>query len=262
VEVTFYLLLVAVVVLMRRLWLAAGTPAARWRGELVMPCAFFVLGAIPWIVALDVPGVYYVRTTLAGTMGWFAAGMACAVLSVRAEQGVRPGRPVRALRDHPALCWAAGAVTIAWLATIPRLPQPGRPPVVLTALDGTLIVLAGVLAGMLCCAPILLGARPSGRIVRALSARPVVWLGVVCYGTYLVHHGLLMVLIVPWHGIDDPILKTFAALAIVYPLAVAIGAASWYLVERPLIRAVARALRRRTVPRAEIEPGAPVRSPA
>ena len=261
VEVTFYLLLVGVAVLMRRRWLAASTPAARWRGELLMPCAFFALGAIPWILALDDPGLYHVRTTLAGTVGWFAAGMACAVLSVRAEHGIRPAWPVRALRDHPALCWAVGAATIAWLATIPRFPAPGGPLVTLTPLDGTVIVLAGVLAAMLCCAPILLGGGPSGRIVRMLSSRPVVWLGITCYGTYLIHHGLITLLIVPWHGIDDPMLKTFVGFAIIYPLAVAVGAASWYLVERPLIRAVGRALRKR-MRRAEIGPGAPVRSPA
>ena len=70
----------------------------------VVPCAFFALGTIPWILALDAPDLVYLRTTLAGTVGWFAAGMACAVLSVRAEHGIRAGvagacrtRPSRAV---------------------------------------------------------------------------------------------------------------------------------------------------------------------
>jgi peptidoglycan/LPS O-acetylase OafA/YrhL len=260
VEVSFYFLLVAVAVLMRRRWAAASTLAARWRGELLVPCAFFALGAIPWILALDAPDLVYLRTTLAGTVGWFAAGMACAVLSVRAEHGIRPAWPVRALRDHPALCWAAGAGAIAWIATVPRFPLPDGPPVTITPLEGTLIVLAGVLAGMLCCAPILLGA--SGRIVRSLSTPLVAWLGVVCYGTYLIHHGLVLLLLAPWHGVDDQLLKTFIGFAIILPLAVATGAASWYLVERPLVRAAARALRSRRTRRAEVGPGAPVRSAA
>ena len=196
VEVTFYFLLVGVVVLMRRRWRGREHPAARWRGELLVPCAFFALGAIPWILALDDPG-----PGLPAHDAGRDRGLVRGRDGVRGALGARgawdrPARPVRALRDHPALCWAVGAGTVAWIATVPRFPLPDGPPVTLTPLEGTLIVLAGVLAGMLCCAPILLGARPSGRIVRSLSSRRW-WLGWAssCYGTYLIHHGLMMLLL-------------------------------------------------------------------
>jgi peptidoglycan/LPS O-acetylase OafA/YrhL len=262
VEASFYLLLAVLVVMLRRRWRAGRSATTRWRGELVVPLAFFAIGTIPWIVTLYDPSLGYLRVTLAGTLGWFAAGMGCAVLSVRAEHGLGLPPVVRALRDHPALCWAAGVGVIAWIATVPRFPTPGNLAITLSPVDATLVVLAGVVAGMLLSAPVLLGADGSGRIMRVLSSRPLAFAGLIAFGTYLSHHALVLILVAPWHGIDAALPKTLLGIAIVYPLALAIGAASWYLVERPLMRGVGRALRNRRARREKPAPGTPIRSPA
>jgi peptidoglycan/LPS O-acetylase OafA/YrhL len=262
VDMTFYVLLAGIVLLMRRYWRATRIPAARWRGEFALPFVFFSVGTIPWIVALSDPGLAFLTTTLAGTLGWFAAGMGLAVLSVRAEHGLALPAPMRAARDHPALCWTAAAGVVAWIATTGLFPTPDHITTTLSPLESTLVVFAGVAAGMLFSAPVLLGAKPSGRILRILSSRPLVWAGLTGYGTYLIHIPLIILLVGAWDGIDAVLPKTLVALAIVYPLAVAVGGLSWYFVERPLIRAAGRALRNRRVRRSEIGPGTPVRSPA
>lgn len=69
---------------------------------------------------------------------------------------------------------------------------------------------------------------------------PFVWTGLVSYGFYLWHVPLILFLkrlgLLPGDFV--------AAAAVALPLSLAIAAASWYLLERPLIRRVARATRR------------------
>jgi peptidoglycan/LPS O-acetylase OafA/YrhL len=78
-----------------------------------------------------------------------------------------------------------------------------------------------------------------------LAAAPLAWFGQISYGFYLWHIPLIV-----WargHGLlaGGPI----ADIAVVAPVAVTLGAASWYLVERPLMRRAAD--RTRTAPPSE-----------
>jgi len=53
--------------------------------------------------------------------GWFAPGMALAVVSVALARRERPWRPAELVARHPALVWAAGiAAAVVLLAPLLR----------------------------------------------------------------------------------------------------------------------------------------------
>lgn len=262
VEVTFYLAIAGLAVLMGRRWRAARSVRARWVGEFTMPAVLFVAGLVMWALVIWRPELHVVAATIVGTIGWFAVGIACAVFSVRADHGLALPRVLRAVRDHPAVPWTAGAGIVVWLGTMHRSPTPDRPAVTHTTLEGIGITHLSVLAAALLITPVLLGACPSGRVVRTLASRPLVWLGAVCYLTYLSHHALISAFLAPWDGLQGVWAKSLVGLVAVYAVSVAVGAVSWYLIERPAIRGVARLLRRERTRTTVVGPEAGVGSPA
>ena len=76
------------------------------------------------------------------------------------------------------------------------------------------------------------GAAGRGLVVRALSARPLAWAGVVSYGVYLWH----LPLIIAGNELGWWPAGTAPRLAVVTAAALAAGWMSWVAVERPAIR--------------------------
>ncbi len=72
---------------------------------------------------------------------------------------------------------------------------------------------------------------PDGPVARALSWRPVVWVGTISYGLYLWHWPL-----VQWLRDPDLIVNSRVRQLVEVSLAFVIAAASFYLVERPIRR--------------------------
>ena len=233
VEVEFYLLLPLYAVLAartlrrRRLGVQVGAELA----------ALAVLAALSVALRMwtfDDPSPDTVSNTIGGTFLWFALGMSLAVVSARwhaAPITERPA-PLRLIAARPLLCWGAAAALL--LVTT----QIGMPTMSLTAYDRSDWFWGHLLYGAtaVCFAvPAMLGDPARGGVPgRVLSWRPIAWLGLVSYGIFLWHHPLTAKL----EGVQD---WTTHGSFIIYTLAVAVAAtacaaASYYLVERPLLR--------------------------
>ena len=73
----------------------------------------------------------------------------------------------------------------------------------------------------------------TGTGVRWIGWRPLAWMGEITYGFYLWHIPLLVL------ARGTGLLPSGIVLGlVVLPVAIAFGAASWYLVERPIMRAL------------------------
>ena len=75
----------------------------------------------------------------------------------------------------------------------------------------------------------------TGAGLRWMGSRPLAWMGEITYGFYLWHIPLLVL------ARGTGLLPSGIVLGlVVLPVAIAFGAASWYLVERPIMRRAAR----------------------
>ncbi len=263
VEITFYAAVAALAIVMRRCWRSAVGVRARWRGELLAPLVLIAIGLGCWGAGLADSSLVILGRTLAGTIHWFGIGLLLAVLSVRVEHGVRLPRPLRVVRDHPGACWLAAAACLLVIALTPRYTTPQHPVIEGISANIAWATVLALLTAFLVVAPVLLGTSSQGRAMRALRSRPIVWLGIVSYGIYLAHQQMLGWLVGPLDGVGAPWPTAMLMLVLASAGAVLIAAASWYVVERPVIRAVNRALRSRSRRDRASSPGEEaLRSPA
>lgn len=225
VEVTFYAALPLYVLAATRL--ARGRSVRSWmRLELLLLAAVSVLSVVLHFVVAGVTERSWLTTSVIGYGLWFALGMGLAVASVGLERRERQPGAIRLVATRPwipwALAFAAYALLTAWL--------PDNPVILATDLRIVIHVAFGVIAALLLL-PAVFGDR-SGGLPRRLLAHPVVaWLGLISYGIFLWHY------VIAKHlgnaGADlDALPLLVATLAITIPCA----AASYYLVERPLLR--------------------------
>lgn len=163
--------------------------------------------------------------------GYFAAGMALAVLASRST------RPF-ALARRPWLCWGvalAGYVLVSTPLTGSTLRYPGVGEALLEHVLYLVIAVALV-------APLALGpARPGRGTPAGLLSRPVpAWLGRISYGLFLWH----MVVVEGWLRVTGERAGS-ADFLVLFPATVVLSAGcaalSHYLVERPLRRLRGRA---------------------
>jgi peptidoglycan/LPS O-acetylase OafA/YrhL len=185
------------------------------------------------------PGVV-LETALPGALDWFALGIALAVVAATWETSPDRFKHVRRLADNGGLAWLlAGAFFVAGAGA-----QEGD---LFLPLYGVLTHLALGLASALLVLPAIAQDGRSGP-VRILRARFVAWVGTVSYGIYLWHLPWLRVLTgthlaAPNHS--APVGQAVVLYLATAAGAIALGAASWYLVERPAQRLAARLSRAR-----------------
>ncbi|HET6870717.1 MAG TPA: acyltransferase family protein [Solirubrobacteraceae bacterium] len=167
--------------------------------------------------------------SLPGMLDWFAIGMGLAVLRAELEEGRVPGWLPRRPAVYVLLSFAAFAGVVPMQHRDLVLPWYGL-------LSHATI---GVAAGLLVLA--VVAPRATSRepwTMRLLGHPALGWVGTISYGVYL-WHLLVLDLLAP-HLLPTGRPASLDAAALTWVLvvagAVACGAASWYLVERPVQR--------------------------
>lgn len=189
-------------------------------------------------------GMY--NTWLPARLDLFALGMLLAVLS--AWFTVRPaGEPgLLAHRAVPWLAWAVALLSFWFLSVGFGLDDPGnRGPVPHFSKPQQMWLqfFWGVTAFFLV-APAVFGPQDRGGVRRFLTNRVVAWVGLVSYGIYLWHEA-----VIDWYlNLTEPVAfaSSFAWMTLFMAAGTAVfAAASYYLVERPVLRLKDRPLFRR-----------------
>ncbi len=92
------------------------------------------------------------------------------------------------------------------------------------------------LLGFFVVVPAVLGPQQHGAIRRLLQTRPLVFLGLISYGLYLWHWFLLGIVLGDWLGWPLQRGNWLTLLVVTLPVVIAAATASWYLLERPILR--------------------------
>ena len=163
--------------------------------------------------------------------GWFAAGMALALLTA-ADPGWRPVRLATVLGGSLATCWAtAGA--LLWIATSPLAGPMGlyEPTAVQAVLKSALYLAVATLFVL----PLVFGDQRRGWTRRALAGPGGRFLGEISYGLFLIHVVVLAGGFAALGLVEFTGDVAWVALA-TWVVSVALAAALYVLVERPMRR--------------------------
>lgn len=194
-----------------------------------------VLGAASFALrmwAFDDPRPDTVSWTIAGTFLWFAFGMGMAVLSARYHHAPRRPAVLAALDRRPLLPWAIALVLIA---IVTHIGLPTTAPQVYTNGDWFWEhLLYGLIAVAIAAPATVAVVAPASLPHRVLAFGPVAWLGLISYGIFLWHHPLTekFINVTTWTSQGSYIIYTF----VVFAVAAAFATASYYLVERPILK--------------------------
>jgi peptidoglycan/LPS O-acetylase OafA/YrhL len=242
-EIVFYVLLPAFVVLMGR-WNARGTRRERFRTELALVWVLFMVGVGFHLVAPRLAQGSLSRTFLS-TVDWFAIGMALAVVSAYVAGLERQPGWVRTVARRPGACWLVGLAlfavnSLAFPDAVDFFGARTAHPAI-QDFASHLVYGLTALAFML---PAVFGHTAGGLVRRLLGTRTLRWLGLVAYGVYLYHWAILEQL---WKGAGraEDGSHWLSLLLGTMALSIAAGAASYYAVERPILRFKDVRLRRR-----------------
>jgi peptidoglycan/LPS O-acetylase OafA/YrhL len=214
VEVAFYALLPLIGYAAWRIG-----PRALW-AQALLAGALVPIG-IGWNMLVRAEGWNIIASkALPALLPYFGAGM---LLALWAEVRRRRGAPT--LSSLATLALVAGGFAIVgldawWHATAE--PRVVNAPLVwfadVPAALGFALVVAAAVAGR-------------GPAVRWMAVRPLAWIGLVSYGVYIWHVPLLLFM----HRIGVAPDGFFLTLPLLLAPTLLVSAASWYLVERPLI---------------------------
>jgi peptidoglycan/LPS O-acetylase OafA/YrhL len=172
--------------------------------------------------------------TLAGTFFWFALGMGLAVCSAAWHGRDRQPAAVRVIARYPWLPWIAGLAL--FMAMSYGLALPVGFPFLTTGKQYLAEHLLYGTISFLFVLPATFGTDAGGLPRRILASPVLAWLGLVSYGLFLWQSRWNQYFLE--HGAAGwvPSMPFFVLTAVVLATSLACAAASYYLVERPLLR--------------------------
>jgi peptidoglycan/LPS O-acetylase OafA/YrhL len=241
VEMTFYVFLPVYA-------LAVGALARRLRPlvtELVGVAVLVAIG-VGAIVAVaeghDAPWI----TVLPQHIAAFALGMLLAVLSTHRLSDASRSR-LELLGRASWAWWTAALVAFIAIPLVFRV----EPFTVMTSAQVIGLNICQTLLGFCLVVPAVFGPQQEGAIRRLLRTRTLVFLGLISYGLYLWHWFVLEIVQEDWLG--WPLRKGNWVVVFVLglPLVIAAATASWYVIERPVLR-WAQSVGRRPRPRIDV----------
>jgi peptidoglycan/LPS O-acetylase OafA/YrhL len=252
VEITFYLALPLFAALMARA-LRGRSIRVQARSELVLLGLICVASwAYRLYLRTDHPFSWW-ADTLPAYADWFAFGMALAILSVRLQSrtGSVP-RIVQIIRRWPIVPWAFAAIVYliaSYVVTGPHIIHLfGQTTISFSPGEDLMLHILFVICGAAMLVPAVIGHDGGGLVRRLLADKRLAWLGLISYGIYLWQGSILRVVCQP-HGfgfVNDscslhqigPLQHVpFLSLTVIgLPITIVCAAASYYVVERPLLR--------------------------
>jgi peptidoglycan/LPS O-acetylase OafA/YrhL len=222
IEVTFYAALPLLAVAAAKL----ARDRHSIRGDLILVGVLAVVSLVVHAVFYDNAELRWIAGTLPGTFLWFALGMGLAVVSVSEHWQRRTSLLTRSVVRWPTLSWLAGIGVFVILCT--ALPHanavgtggPGE--FVLYGLVSFCILLPGVF-----------GDAAPGYARSVLRLRALSWLGLVSYSFYLYH-----ALVIQWISQHATHVshRYLYVLVLSFVVTCLIAAASYYVIERPILQ--------------------------
>ena len=229
VELTFYAILPLYALLTARL--ARRFAGNRWLGvELALIAVLAIASVALSVVPLPLRDQTWFVYSFAAHFDWLGLGLALAILSAvygRREEALP--RPLRLAASNPGMCWA-GAIALYLVTVVAFKPVPFT---VADFTDAEFLAIHVLQCGVaaLIVLPVVFGNPNLGLPRRILANRYLLWLGLISYGFYLwqVTIGIDLGFGGAEEGFAGVLLGTVL-------IAIPLAAASYYLIERPLMR--------------------------
>jgi peptidoglycan/LPS O-acetylase OafA/YrhL len=229
VELTFYVVLPLFAAWTVRL--ARGRDAVVWMRTVLILIVLLAAASLTLdLLPLGLREKPWFTYTFAAHFDWLGLGLAMAVLSVvygRREEGLPAA--LRALAARPGGCWA-GALALYLITVFTFQPVPFTV-AEFSGLEFLAIHLLQCGVAFLLVFPVVFGNPNVGLPRRILANRYLLWLGLVSYGLYLWQVSIGIEL--GFGNARDSFLTVLAGTVV---LALPLAAASYYLIERPLMR--------------------------
>jgi peptidoglycan/LPS O-acetylase OafA/YrhL len=235
VDMTFYVLLPFFAALTGLL--ARGRDVRRWVGvELALIGALGIVSLVLGGPPFELRSHDWFRFTALGHFFWFSLGLGLAVVSVLDWRTALP-RAVQAAAERPLLCWGAAAAIYVFTVLVfypaPFIIAPFR-----DGLEYDTLNLVQGLAAVLLFVPGVFGNPNRGLPNRLLGHPVLMWVGLISYGLLLWNVTFAVLLGYPRADEGYWTVLILGGLATI-PFAVA----SYYFIERPLMKLKYRPLR-------------------
>jgi peptidoglycan/LPS O-acetylase OafA/YrhL len=228
VEMTFYVMLPFWALLTS--WIARGRSVRSWvRLELALIAVLSLASVLVGGLVPSIRDAELFRFSFLAHFLWLGLGLAAAVLSV-AYHNRRHELPglLRRAAAHPGWCWGlALAIWVGEVFVFYPAPFTVAP---FSELEYVVLQLTQALMGALLLIPVVFGNPNFGIAARVFGNPVMLWLGLISYGLYL--WSVTITIDLGVGGADEGF---WTVLVLSFLITLPFAAASYYLIERPLM---------------------------